>query len=73
MNVAAWLDRTARAEPARIAVLHGTAPWATYGALAQRAARLAAGLRGRLGLAPGERVALRIAEGAVVALPREDR
>ncbi|HEX6632444.1 MAG TPA: AMP-binding protein [Usitatibacter sp.] len=58
MNVAAWLDRTARAEPARIAVLHGTAPWATYGALAQRAARLAAGLRGRLGLAPGERVAI---------------
>ncbi|HSN20841.1 MAG TPA: AMP-binding protein [Usitatibacter sp.] len=58
MNVAAWLDRTARAEPARIAVVHGASPWARYGELARRAACLAAGLRGRLGLAPGDRVAI---------------
>jgi long-chain acyl-CoA synthetase len=58
MNVAAWLDRIARAEPARIAVLRGASPWATYGELARRAACLAAGLRDRLGFAPGERVAI---------------
>jgi long-chain acyl-CoA synthetase len=58
MNVAAWLERTARAEPARIAILHGASPWASYGELAARAARLAAGLRSRLGLAPGDRVAI---------------
>ncbi|HET9470977.1 MAG TPA: AMP-binding protein, partial [Usitatibacter sp.] len=58
MNVAAWLDRAARADPARVAIVHGTAPWATYGDLARRVSRLAAGLRGRAGLVPGDRVAL---------------
>ena len=58
MNVAAWLERAARADPGRIAILHGTAPWATYGELARRVARLAAGLRARAGLVPGDRVAL---------------
>jgi long-chain acyl-CoA synthetase len=58
MNVAAWLERTARAEPARVAVLRGASPWASYGELAARAARLASGLRSRLGLVPGDRVAI---------------
>ncbi len=58
MNVAAWLARAARADPARVALYRGEAPWATYGALAHRVACLAAGLRGRAGLAPGERVAI---------------
>ena len=58
MNVAAWLDRAARCAPQRPAILHGTAPWASYGELALRVARLAAGLRSRHGLAAGDRVAL---------------
>jgi long-chain acyl-CoA synthetase len=58
MNVATWLDRTARSDPGRIAVLRGAAPWATYGELAARASRLAAGLTGRIGLARGDRVAI---------------
>ena len=45
MNVVAWLDRAARADPARVAILRGAARWATYGELAARVARLAAGLR----------------------------
>jgi non-ribosomal peptide synthetase component E (peptide arylation enzyme) len=47
MNVAAWLDRAARADAARVAIVHGTTPWATYGELARRVARLAAGFRER--------------------------
>jgi long-chain acyl-CoA synthetase len=58
MNVAAWLERAARSDPDRVAILRGTQPWARYGGLAGRAARLAAGLRGRCGLEPGDRVAL---------------
>ena len=58
MNVAAWLDRAARADPARAAIVRGTVPWATYGELARRVSRLAAGLRERAGLMPGDRVAL---------------
>ncbi len=58
MNVAAWLERAARSDPERVAILRGTQPWARYGELARRAARLAAGLRGRCGLVPGDRVAL---------------
>ncbi len=58
MNVAGWLDRAARADPGRTAIFHGARPWATYGALAGRVGRLAAGLRERLALAPGERVAI---------------
>ena len=58
MNVASWLDRAARADPGGAAVLHGRALWASYGELAGRVARLAAGLAGRAGLAAGERVAI---------------
>jgi long-chain acyl-CoA synthetase len=58
MNVAAWLDRIARAEPGRVAILHGASPWARYGELGRRVARIAAGLRTRLAFAAGDRVAI---------------
>jgi long-chain acyl-CoA synthetase len=58
MNVAAWLERAARSAPDRVAILCGAHPWARYGELASRVARLAAGLRSRAGLAPGDRVAI---------------
>ncbi|MGZ5583878.1 MAG: AMP-binding protein [Usitatibacter sp.] len=58
MNVVAWLARAARAYPGEVAIYSGTRPWATYGELALRAARVAAGLRAWRGLAPGDRVAL---------------
>jgi acyl-CoA synthetase (AMP-forming)/AMP-acid ligase II len=58
MNVAAWLDRAARADAARVAIVHGTTPWATYGELARRVARLAAGFRERARCVPGDRVVL---------------
>jgi len=58
MNVVSWLERTARSDPGRIAVLRGGSPWASYGELARRAGRLAAGLAGRVGLDPGDRVAI---------------
>jgi long-chain acyl-CoA synthetase len=58
MNCAHWLARAGRADPARTAVFVGETPWRPYGELARRAARLASALRGRLGLAPGDRVAL---------------
>jgi long-chain acyl-CoA synthetase len=57
MNLVTWLDRAARAAPAAPALFHGTRPWASYGELALRVARLAAGLRGS-GLARGDRVAI---------------
>ena len=58
MNLVAWLARAAKSEPSRVAIFAGDRPWATYGALAQRVARAAAGLRGRHGLAVGDRVAI---------------
>jgi long-chain acyl-CoA synthetase len=58
MNIALSLARGARLHPHRAAIFRGATPWATYGELAARVGRLAAGLRGRLGLAHGERVAL---------------
>ncbi len=58
MNLAAWLVRAGRAHPARPAVARGTGLFADYGTLAGRAARLAGGLAGRFGLAPGDRVAI---------------
>src|SRR5258706_16081201 len=61
MNVAAWLERAAASAAGRVAVFHGMRPWARYGELAARVARVAAGLRGRLRLAPGERVAIAMA------------
>src|SRR5437870_91574 len=56
MNLAALVFDVARRLPERPAVSDGRRSW-TYRELAQRAARLAGGLRAR-GLAPGERVLL---------------
>ena len=58
MNLVAWLARAARAHPGEPAVYAGTHPWASWHDLAGRAARVAAGLRGRRGLAAGDRVAI---------------
>jgi long-chain acyl-CoA synthetase len=58
MNLALWLERAGRSYGERPAVGHGTRVVATYGALAERAARLAGALRGRCRLAPGDRVAI---------------
>jgi long-chain acyl-CoA synthetase len=58
MNLVAWLARAARAHPGEPAVYAGTRPWARWHELAGRAARVAAGLRGSRGLAPGDRVAI---------------
>jgi acyl-CoA synthetase (AMP-forming)/AMP-acid ligase II len=58
MNLAAWLCRAAKSDPRKVAVYAGDRPWADYGSLASGVARLAAGLRGRAGLAPGDRVAI---------------
>ena len=58
MNLVTGLQRAARAGPGAPAIFHGRACWATYGELALRVGRLAAGLRERVGLAPGERVAI---------------
>ncbi len=57
MNLITWLERAGRARRSAPAVHRGEAPWATYGVLASRVARLAAGMRSRMGLAPGDRVA----------------
>lgn len=58
MNLATLLMRAAGVAADRPAVQRGTATTATYAALADRAARLAGGLRHRLGLNEGDRVAL---------------
>ena len=58
MNLALWLDRHARTDPARTAVFVGASPWKSYARLAADAASLARSLRGKLGLVPGDRVAL---------------
>jgi long-chain acyl-CoA synthetase len=57
MNIASWLYRSGLSHPASPAAATGTRVVATYGRLAERAARLAGALRA-LGLAPGERVAI---------------
>ncbi len=58
MNLVQMLVRAARVHPERPAVWRGSEPLLDYRALAERAARLAGHLRGRLGLQPGDRVAL---------------
>jgi long-chain acyl-CoA synthetase len=57
LNPAAWLARAARADPRKVAIYRGAQPWVDYGGLSLRAARIAGGLR-RRGLAPGDRVAI---------------
>ncbi|HEX4763091.1 MAG TPA: AMP-binding protein, partial [Usitatibacter sp.] len=56
MNLATWLERAARANPAAPAIVLGRSPWASYGELASRAAAVAGALRAEL--SPGERVAI---------------
>jgi long-chain acyl-CoA synthetase len=58
MNVALWLHRSGLSHPGLPASASGTRVTATFGVLAQRAARLAGTLRGRFGLQPGDRVAI---------------
>ncbi|MDH3229006.1 MAG: AMP-binding protein [Alphaproteobacteria bacterium] len=58
MNLATLLDRAGRGFADRPALAAGARVLCDYRALAGRAAALAGGLRGRLGLAPGDRVAL---------------
>jgi long-chain acyl-CoA synthetase len=57
VNQALWLFRSALEHPSLPAVAHGTRVVATYGQLAERAARLAGALR-KSGLVPGDRVAI---------------
>ncbi len=58
MNIAALLFSSARRLPLGHAVALGAHPALTYGRLAQRALGLSESLRAKLGLNPGERVAL---------------
>jgi long-chain acyl-CoA synthetase len=58
MNLAAHLQRSAHAYGDRPAVALGERVLWNYAALGERAARLAGALRGRLGLAAGDRVAI---------------
>ncbi len=58
MNIASWLSRSALSHSASPAAATGTRVTATYGQLAERAARLAGGLRERCGLRAGDRVAI---------------
>lgn len=58
MNLAEWLVRTARLSPDAPAVLLGSAVVADYSELAERAAQLAGALIERLGIRPGDRVAM---------------
>jgi len=57
MNVAEWLYRTARASPDRAALLQGTRTMADYREFARRAAAIA-GCLARLGVRPGDRIAM---------------
>ena len=57
MNIASWLFRAGLSHPDAPAAGHGPRIVQSYGQLAERAARLANGLR-LLGLKPGDRVAI---------------
>ncbi|WP_226574861.1 class I adenylate-forming enzyme family protein [Acuticoccus sediminis] len=57
MNLANWLARSATLTPDAPALLHGAEVVATYAGFADRAARIATGLRGR-GAVAGDRLAL---------------
>ena len=58
MNIALWLERTAHRRPHAPALLRGGETLRDYGGFAADAGALAAGLRTRHGIAPGDRVGL---------------
>jgi len=58
MNLAEWLLRTARRLPNAPALLRGNSIVADYAGFARRVASLAAALQTRLGVGPGDRVAI---------------
>jgi long-chain acyl-CoA synthetase len=58
MNIALWLENSGKSCGAQPAIGYGSHVQYDYAALASRSARLAGGLRNRLGLKPGERVAI---------------
>jgi long-chain acyl-CoA synthetase len=58
MNLNQLLVRAARSFPNRVAISHGTADYCDYATLARRAAGLAGGMQGALGLKPNDRVGL---------------
>src|ERR1019366_2892176 len=58
MNIALWLERAGLSHGSLPAVARGARVVQDYRALAGRAARLAATLRDRFGLDPGQRVAI---------------
>ncbi|MEM6667003.1 MAG: AMP-binding protein [Pseudomonadota bacterium] len=58
MNMALWLERAAKAYPNATAIMRGDHIMSDYALFAERAAKLATGLRDRLGLMPGDRVAI---------------
>jgi long-chain acyl-CoA synthetase len=58
VNVVQFLLSNARRSPSAPAIALGSRTVLTYGELASRVTRLAAGLRAKLGLAPGDRVAI---------------
>ncbi|QDZ00189.1 long-chain fatty acid--CoA ligase [Nitratireductor mangrovi] len=58
MNLAEWLVRSAAMRPDEPALLRGTSVVRDYRGFASRAASLGHALRARLGIAPGDRVAI---------------
>jgi long-chain acyl-CoA synthetase len=58
MNLALWLHRAGLSHGDRPALASGSRVVRPYGEAASRAAKLAASLRERCGLAPGDRVAI---------------
>jgi acyl-CoA synthetase (AMP-forming)/AMP-acid ligase II len=58
MNLSEWLVRTARRSPNAPALLNGKSAVADYIEFARRVASLASALQGRLGIGPGDRVAI---------------
>src|SRR5262245_60899211 len=58
MNIALWLERAGKSHAASAAAALGERAILDYGALAERAARLAGALRTGLGVAAGDRVAI---------------
>jgi long-chain acyl-CoA synthetase len=67
MNLAAHLARNAQCRRDQPALAQGTRVVASWGEMQGRVARLAGALRGRLALAPGDRVALLMANTPVYA------